>query len=245
MNKSVLRRTVTAASVTAGTALLMLGGVSAASAHVSISPNNAEANSYALLTFGVPHGCSESGTTKVTITLPEELNDATPTVNPNWNVDKVIQTFAEPKKLADGTSITKRTAQIVYTAKTPLDAHLRDALVLSVKLPNAAGKTLYFPTLQTCEQGQTDWAEIPRNGQSGDALKSPAPSLAVAAASGDGNGHAAVQASSVDTGAGNSGDAANDGGAQARSWAGLVAGIAGLGLGGAALFRTRARKTAN
>jgi uncharacterized protein YcnI len=230
----------------------MLGGVSAASAHVTISPNNAEANSYALLTFGVPHGCGESGTTKVTITLPEELNDATPTVNPNWNVEKVVQTFPEPKKLADGTSITKRTAQIVYTAKTPLDAHLRDALVLSVKLPDTAGKTLYFPTLQTCEQGQTDWAEIPRNGQSEDELKSPAPSLAVAAASGAGHGHAAaVQANSADGGAGSNGStghdnsAGNDSGAQARSWAGLVAGIAGLGLGGAALFRTRARKTAN
>jgi uncharacterized protein YcnI len=229
----------------------MLGGVSAASAHVTISPNDAEANSYALLTFGVPHGCGESGTTKVTITLPEELNDATPTVNPNWNVDKVVQTFAEPKKLADGTSITKRTAQIVYTAKTPLDAHLRDALVLSVKLPDAAGKTLYFPTLQTCEQGQTDWSETPKNGQSEDELKSPAPFLAVAAASGDGHGHAAVQANSADGGAGSNGGSGhdnwrgNDGGAQARSWAGLVAGVAGLGLGGAAFFRTRARKTAN
>jgi hypothetical protein len=115
-----------------------------------------------------------------------------------------------------------------------------------VKLPDAAGKTLYFPTLQTCEQGQTDWAEIPRNGQSEDELKSPAPSLAVAAASGDGHGHAAVQANSADGGSqGDASNDGNDGGAQARSWAGLVAGVAGLGLGGAAFFRTRARKTAN
>ena len=34
---------------------------------------------------------------------------------------KVTEQLAEPKKLADGTSITKRTSQIVYTAKAPLD----------------------------------------------------------------------------------------------------------------------------
>lgn len=51
------------------------------------------------------------------------------------------------------------------------EAHLRDALVLSVKLPDAAGKTIYFPTLQTCEQGQTDWSEMAKEGQDPHDLK--------------------------------------------------------------------------
>ncbi|MBT2515315.1 YcnI family protein [Arthrobacter sp. ISL-30] len=250
MNTSLLRRTLTAASLAGGTAILMLGGIPAASAHVSVDPNKTEANSYALLTFGIPHGCTDSGTTKVTITLPQELNDATPTVNPNWNVEKVVQVLPEPRKLADGTTITKRTGQIVYTAKAPLDPHMRDALVLSVKLPDTAGKTLYFPTLQNCEQGQTDWAEIPEEGQNQDSLESPAPSIAVTAAAGDGHAHGAAavdttQATSVnnDGGAGNSGTG-NDGGANVRSWTGLAAGVAGLGLGGAALLRGRTARTA-
>ena len=33
-----------------------------------------------------------------------------------------------------------------------------------------------------------------------------------------------------------------DDGSQARSWAGLIAGVAGLGLGGAAFFRSRSAK---
>ncbi len=147
-----------------GTAALMLAGISGASAHVGVTPDKTTANSYALLTFGIPHGCEESGTTKVTITLPAELNDAQPTVNPNWTAEKVTEQLAEPKKLADGTSITKRTSQIVYTAKAPLEPALRDALVLSVKLPDVAGKTLYFPTLQNCEVGQTDWSQLPAEG---------------------------------------------------------------------------------
>ena len=143
----------------------MLAGLPAASAHVEATPDKTAANSYALLTFAIPHGCNTSGTTKMTITLPAELNDAQPTVNPNWTAQKVTEQLPAPKKLANGTSITKRTSQIVYTAKAPLDPELRDTLVLSVKLPDTAGKTLYFPTLQTCEQGQTDWSQIPQEGQ--------------------------------------------------------------------------------
>ncbi|PTT61438.1 YcnI family copper-binding membrane protein [Arthrobacter sp. HMWF013] len=239
MNTTFLRRTLTAAAASGGAAVLILTAAAGASAHVGVAPDKTAANSYALLTFGIPHGCEESGTTKVAITLPAELNDAQPTVNPNWSVEKVTEQLAEPKKLADGTSITKRTSQIVYTAKTPLDHELRDALVLSVKLPDTAGSTLYFPTLQTCETGQTDWSEIAKDGQDPHSLKAPAPSITVTAAAGtDGHGaatdtpaHSTEQAAAV-TGSG----------ADARSWAGLAAGLGGLALGGAAWARSGSRR---
>ncbi|MFH5879889.1 YcnI family protein [Arthrobacter sp. NA-172] len=237
MNKSSLRRTLAATAIAGGTAALMMAGLAGASAHVSVNPDKTTANSYALLTFGVPHGCDTSGTTKLTINLPEELTDATPTVNPNWTVEKVTQTLPEPKKLADGTSITKRTSQVVYTAKAPLDPHLRDALVLSVKLPDTAGKTLYFPTLQNCEQGQTNWAEIPKDGQDAHSLKAPAPSVSVTAANAAAtDGHTAASISTEQAAS------VTDDGSQVRSWAGLIAGVAGLGLGGAAFFRRRSTK---
>ncbi|MBA4103141.1 MAG: nuclear export factor GLE1, partial [Arthrobacter sp.] len=154
MHTSILRRSLATAAATGGAAALLLAAAGGAAAHVGVTPDKTSANSYALLTFAVPHGCDESGTTRVAITLPAELNDAQPTVNPNWTVEKVTEQLPEPKKLADGTSITKRTSQIVYTTKAPLEHQLRDTLVLSAKLPDAAGKTLYFPTLQTCETGQ-------------------------------------------------------------------------------------------
>ena len=242
MNTTTLRRTLTTAGAAAGAAALLLSAAAGASAHVGVSPDKTAANSYALLTFGIPHGCEESGTTKVAITLPAELNDAQPTVNPNWTVEKVTEQLAEPKKLADGTSITKRTGQIVYTAKAPLAHDLRDALVLSVKLPDAAGTTLYFPTLQTCETGQTDWSEIAKDGQDPHSLKAPAPSITITeAASNDGHGatastsHATEQASEQAA-------AVTDSGAQARSWAGLAAGVGGLALGGVALARSGAKR---
>lgn len=245
MNTPTLRRTLTSAAAAAGTAALMLTAATGASAHVGVTPDKTAANSYALLTFGIPHGCEESGTTKVAITLPAELNDAQPTVNPNWTVEKVTEQLAEPKKLADGTSITKRTSQIVYTAKAPLPHDLRDALVLSVKLPDAAGTTLHFPTLQSCEAGQTDWSEIPKDGQDPHSLKAPAPSITIteAADAHAAAGHAAATSDATTSGGGTEqASAVTDTGADARSWAGLAAGLGGLVLGGVAFVRSGAKR---
>ncbi|TLM74972.1 YcnI family protein [Pseudarthrobacter sp. NamB4] len=239
MKTPFLRRTLTAAAATGSAAALLLAAAGGAAAHVGVTPDKTSANSYALLTFGIPHGCDGSGTTKVAITLPPELNDAQPTVNPNWTVEKVTEQLPEPKKLADGTSITKRTSQIVYTAKAPLEHQLRDALVLSVKLPDAPGSTLYFPTFQTCETGQTDWSEIARDGQDPHSLAAPAPSLTVTEEEASTEGHGAA-ATAVPL-ATEQAAATADGGADARSWAGLGAGLAGLVLGGAAFIRSAGR----
>jgi uncharacterized protein YcnI len=244
MNTTALRRTLTPAAAAAGAAFLLLSAATGASAHVGVNPDKTAANSYALLTFGIPHGCEESGTTKVAITLPAELNDAQPTVNPNWTVEKVTEELAEPKKLADGSSITKRTSQIVYTAKAPLDHLLRDALVLSVKLPDAAGSTLYFPTLQTCETGQTDWSEIAKDGQDPHSLKAPAPSITITAAA-DAHASASHVAATTEADADTEQAAAvTSSGADARSWAGLAAGLGGLVLGGVAFARSSSKRRA-
>ena len=221
----------------------MLAGISGASAHVGVTPDKTTANSYALLTFGIPHGCEESGTTKVTITLPAELNDAQPTVNPNWTARKVTEQLAAPKKLADGTSITKRTSKIVYTAKAPLEPALHNALVLSVKLPDVAGRPCTSPRCRTAKSGQTDWSQLPAEGQDPHSLKAPAPSVTVTAADAEADGHGAHAASASDsTPETVQAAAVSNDGAEARSWAGLVAGVGGLALGGLALARSRNNK---
>jgi uncharacterized protein YcnI len=239
MTATFFRRSLTAAAATGGAAVLILAGAAGASAHVGVTPDKTSANSYALLSFAIPHGCEEAGTTKVAITLPQELNDAQPTVNPNWTVEKVTEQLAEPRKLADGTSITKRTSQIVYTAEAPLAHELRDVLVLSVKLPDAAGSTLYFPTLQTCEMGQTDWSEIAKDGQDPHSLKAPAPSISITAAASTSTHGAAAETAAHTT---EQAAAVSESGAEARSWAGLAAGLGGLALGGLALARTGSKR---
>ena len=116
---------------------------------------------------------------------PDARDDpaVTPTVNPNWDVEKVMEELDEPIEAGHGEQITERVAEVVYTAKTPLPDGYRDAFVLSLQVPeDPAGETLYFPTIQTCEEGETAWIEIPEAGQDSEELEVPAPSIEVVAA---------------------------------------------------------------
>jgi uncharacterized protein YcnI len=244
-----------AAVAVASIAALAVGGT--ASAHVTIAEPVHVAGAYTLLTFGVPHGCEESSTTQVRIQIPESIPQVTPTVNPNWDVEKVMTQLDEPIEAGHGEQITERVSEVVYTAETPLPHDLRDALVLSLRIPDdAAGQTLYFPTIQTCEVGETAWIEIPEAGQDGEELEAPAPSIQIVAAAGaDGaaaNGDAAggeaagaegaagaeasgeAAAAAVDADDDDDSDASNG-----LAIAALVVGLVGLGVGGFALARTR------
>lgn len=218
------------------TGTLMLMGLGSASAHVSATPTETAAGAYTLVTFAVGHGCEGSSTTSVTITLPDELNAATPTVNPNWTISTATQKLDTPRTLANGSKISERTESITYTAKTPLADHERDTFTLSLQLPDAAGTTLNFPTLQKCETGQTDWKEIPAAGADHDSVDSPAPAMTITAAVA-GDAHGGHGSSSDSASASHTSDK-NDAGTSWPAWLGLGAGLAGLILGGLAFLRT-------
>jgi len=227
----------------------------AASAHVTVSPDTTAAGSYAVLTFSVGHGCEGSPTTRLAIQMPEEIPQVTPTINPGWRVEKVEEKLDEPVTDAHGNTLTERTAQVVYTARMPLPDGYRDTVELSVQLPDAAGETLAFPVVQTCEKGETGWTETAAEGQDPEELESPAPVLTVTEAS-DGDQHAGSSgAQEPDTGEGTATDgdtgteagteadteAASDDDGNGLAIAGLVAGLAGLALGALALVRSGKR----
>lgn len=99
--------------------------------------------------------------------------------------DEGTADLAKPIKDEDGNSITKRVDQVIYTARKPLPDGYRDAVAIAGQLPaNAAGKSFSFPTVQTCEKGDTAWAQIPASGQDPEELDAPAPTIAVTAAIG-------------------------------------------------------------
>ncbi|MBZ5737765.1 YcnI family copper-binding membrane protein [Nocardioides mangrovi] len=223
------------AVVPAAVAVIGLALAGPASAHVTVTPSTTAAGAYTILTVSVPHGCDGSPTTKVAVKVPEDIIEVTPTRNPFYDVEKVTTKLDKPITAEDGDQITERTSQVVYTAKTPLPDGQRDAFELSLQIPeDDAGKTLVFPAIQTCEQGQTAWTEVPAAGQSEDDLEHPAPSFEVTAADGSGS---AESASTGGTTAAADSDADDSGNGLAI--AGLVAGLLGLVLGGAALVRTR------
>ncbi|MGW9183941.1 YcnI family copper-binding membrane protein [Agromyces sp. NPDC055661] len=162
----------------AGGAVLALAAVPlAASAHVTVTPSGTAAGSYTVLTFAFSHGCEGSPTTAIAIDIPESIASVSPTLNPNYTIEKV----------ADG----DRTSQVVYTAITPVQDGYRDTIELSLQLPeDAAGETLAFPVLQTCEVGETNWNQVAKEGE--EEPESPAPVIVVTEATGDGHGHGAA-----------------------------------------------------
>ncbi|NGN93948.1 YcnI family protein [Nocardioides sp. KC13] len=167
-----------------------------ASAHVTVTPTETAAGAYTVLTFSVGHGCEGSPTNKITIQVPEGINTVTPTRQPFYDVKVTKEKLAEPIKDAHGNELTERDATIVYTAKTPLPEGQRDAFEVSLQLPEKEG-TLSFPTVQTCEKGETAWIEETPEGAT-EEPESPAPAFEVTAAEsedGHGHGHGAEEAS--------------------------------------------------
>lgn len=172
-----------AGTAVVGALVLGFGGIATANAHVGISAESAAAGSYAVLTFSIPHGCDGSPTTRVAIRIPEEIDSVTPTRNPFYTLETVTAEPEAPVTDSHGNEVAERVAEVIYTATTPLPADQRDTLELSLRLPeDAAGETLYFPTVQTCEQGEAAWVQIPAEGQDPHDLELPAPGIAVVAA---------------------------------------------------------------
>lgn len=234
------------AALPAATAAVALSFAAPASAHVTATPSTAAAGAYTVVTFSVGHGCEGSPTTKLEIQVPESVLSVTPSRNPFYDVEKTIEQLDEPVADAHGNEVSERTASIVYTATTPLPDGQRDAFELSFQLPDAEGETLSFPTIQTCEEGETGWVEVPADGQDADELESPAPAFEIVAAEAGGHGddaaaepaadeaEATAEESTDETVAADAGDSS-----PALGWIGLVAGLLGLAAGGLALARTR------
>lgn len=228
-------------AVVAAAGLVTLGVAAPASAHVSVSASESGAGSYSVLTFSVPHGCDGAATTEVAIQVPEGINSVTPTRNSFYEVEKTLQKLDPPVADAHGNEITERVASIVYTAQSPLPEGQRDTFELSFQVPDLAGETLAFPTIQTCEKGRTGWVEVAEEGDDAE-LEHPAPAFEVlpAAEEGDGHGAPAEDAHDDSDSAGSeNAEISDDSDSNAVGWAGLGLGALGAVAGGTALVRTR------
>lgn len=235
---------LTLASSGLGLGLLLAVAVPlSASAHVGVTPDATAAGSYTVLTFAVPHGCDGSATTAIAIDIPESIASVTPTINPGWDVSKIMTPLETPATSAAGEAATERVGQVVYTAKTALADGYRETFALSLQLPvDAAGTTLDFPVMQTCETGSTNWNEVPAEGADEDSVEHPAPSIVVTdavATEADGDPVSAVDTASTDA-SGSSTDSSTDVLARVFGIGGLIVGAVGVVIAIVATRRARA-----
>ena len=80
-----------------------------------------------------------------------------------------------------GRSITEDVVRVTWTAKSKQDmlpAAFYDEFVLAAQMPAAPGM-VYWPVVQTCEEGRNDWTQVPAPGQPLSQLKSPAAALEI------------------------------------------------------------------
>jgi periplasmic copper chaperone A len=183
--KSIIGR----AAGLAGLASLALAA--AAAAHITTDPAEAPSDGYATVSFQIPHGCEESPTTQFSVQIPPSVASATPAISPNWTI-RTKEGKKDPVEL-HGEKITSGVSEVSYMAKIPLPADRLDFVYLSLKMPaGKPGESIYFPTVQKCEQGETRWIQIPAEGESEDDLESPAPAVVLTAADGEHGGAVAA-----------------------------------------------------
>ncbi|MEL7975031.1 YcnI family protein [Isoptericola sp. F-RaC21] len=232
----------------AGTAALALPalvlGAAAASAHVTVTPDAAEAGSYATLTFKVPNESADASTTAVKVDLPTDTPFTSVSVEPvpGWTAKVTQAPLPEPVEV-HGTTVTEAPASVEWTAD---DADAAIAPGEFLRFTVSAGAVpdgvdeLALPATQTYSDGEVVAWDQEATGDAEPEL--PAPVLQVTPAA-EGEGHGAAAAADA-AGEGTPAASDDDGSGTlplALGAAGLGLGLVGAVTGVAALARTRAR----
>src|SRR5690606_10835130 len=178
-----LRRGALAAAL-AGAFILAVPA--AASAHVGVSPDHIPAGQSTLLTFSFSHGCEDSPTTALRVTMPEGIGGAWPTYDSDWSAD-IEQTAS-----GDVSAVT-------FTAATPVPKGLRGMVGLTVITDKHAADQLVFPVEQRCVTGTNEWTQVAKDGEDPHSLETPAPVVSLTAADGADAAHGGHAEDAVDT----------------------------------------------
>ncbi|WP_422738603.1 YcnI family protein [Micromonospora sp. WMMD729] len=234
-----LRRTASAAAALAITAVAtaVLGFAGPASAHVTVNPKEATQGGYARVAFRVPNESDTASTTKLEVVLPENapVGSVSTIPVPGWTV-ATEKRKVDPPIEVHGSQLTEAVSKITWTATGDAAVKPGQFQEFGVSMgPLPKVESMVFKTLQTYSDGNVSrWIDEPQPG--GEEPEKPAPVLTLTAA--------APSASSAPSAAAVAGkddddDDEGNGAAIGLGVAGLVAGLAGLVLGGLAFARTR------
>jgi uncharacterized protein YcnI len=221
----------------------VLAAASPAAAHVTVNPRQETQGGYARLAFRVPNESDTASTTKLEVFLPEKspiASVSTMTV-PGWTLAVTRGKPATPLT-AHGSEVTEVVTKLTWTAIPTAVIKAGQFQEFPVSLgPLPEVDSLIFKALQTYSDGTVvRWIDEPVAG--GAEPEKPAPVLTLVKAAAEGV-DAAKGAPAAITADGTQSDATDDdegnGLGVGFGIAGLVAGLAGLVLGGLALARTR------
>ncbi|MET9928817.1 MULTISPECIES: YcnI family protein [unclassified Streptomyces] len=180
-------RTAIAAGVAASTVLLLAGP---AAAHVSVqAQGEAAKGGYATLNFKVPNERDQASTVKVEVNFPADhpLSSVTPEAVPGWKIAITKGKLDKPLEV-HGKKITEAVTKVTWTADGSKIApgYFQQFPVSVGQLPEDADQ-LVFKAIQTYDNKEVvRWIEEPK--ARGEEPDSPAPVLALSAATDDYHG---------------------------------------------------------
>ena len=129
-----------------------LVGVPAASAHVTINPNEVPPDSFSRFALRVPNERSNAETTKIVVRLPKGLFFVSFQPKPGWKRTMTMEKLDPPVELF-GEMQTERVATVTWEGGTIAPGEF-DEFGISAKVPDAPGQTLAFPANQTYSNGE-------------------------------------------------------------------------------------------
>lgn len=145
-------------------------------AHVTLDTSQAAALAYVRIAARVPHGCEGAATVALRLQVPDGVTAVTPMPKPGWTLTTAT---ADPETpgTAGGHDAAPTVREVAWRAQPgqALPDAFFDEFVLRVRMPDAAGQTIWFPFVQECEGGKVSrWIERPAEGQTYDQLRLPA-----------------------------------------------------------------------
>lgn len=158
--------------------ILTFAGATGALAHATLETQAAAVGSTYKGVMRIGHGCDGQATLNVTVKIPEGVISVKPMPKAGWALETTTGAYSEPHDYY-GTPLTEGVREISWTGELS-DAHYDEFVfrgTLSKKL--IAGETIYFPTVQTCADGTSEWVNIPLEGQDPHDIEDPAPGLAL------------------------------------------------------------------
>lgn len=241
--KTSSRRTLKTACAATMAAGLLAFGVSAASAHVNVNPDDPAAGGYTHLTFNVPNESPTAKTNKLEVSLPTDTPFNSVSVKPveGWTAELVTTTLPKPVTVG-GATVTKAVSSVVWTADAAhqIGQNEYQAFSISVGVLPDAGTTVTLPATQSYTDGTVvKWDEKTVEGQP--EPEHPAPSF-VTTASDAAASAVPTPSPSVTPAPSAAASTTFSDAASTAGWFGLAAGLIGLAAGVTALVRTRPTK---
>jgi uncharacterized protein YcnI len=147
---------IRAAATAAATAAALLALAPAASAHVTLQPEEVPAGGFTRFDVRVPNERDDADTTKVDVRFPPGFLSVSHEPVPGWDVNVTMRKLDRPVEQF-GERVTEEVGRVTFTGDGQTGVirpgEFQD-FGLSVGVPDKPGSTLRFPSLQTYTGGE-------------------------------------------------------------------------------------------